>query len=276
MFNLESSITEWRRQMLAAGVKSPNVLAELESHLRADIRALEGSGKAADEAFRLAIQRFGSAGSLQSEFAKLSRKHIWPVKIGFLVLAAGVFLQPIGILSGAMHLIGAGQFILIVVGYLAAFLAGNFGICRVCFQACHALTPVRQQSLNRAINLFSLIAALLVLLAFVLGWIWVRDHPAQFARSERFPYAIGNGCMCLWLMALVALQQFGCIRSRTNSLLAIVGGTMVLLASYPRILIQALYGELGGHWFFAMIILVHACFLILAFARWTELRPSSD
>jgi len=46
MFNLEQSIAEWRRQMLAAGVKNPNVLDELEIHLREDVekQMREGSG----------------------------------------------------------------------------------------------------------------------------------------------------------------------------------------------------------------------------------------
>jgi len=37
MFNLEPSIAEWRRQMLAAGVKTPVPLEELESHLRDEL-----------------------------------------------------------------------------------------------------------------------------------------------------------------------------------------------------------------------------------------------
>ncbi len=37
MFNLEQAISEWRRQMLAAGLKTPVPLEELESHLRQDV-----------------------------------------------------------------------------------------------------------------------------------------------------------------------------------------------------------------------------------------------
>ena len=37
MFNLEQSIAEWRKQMLAAGIKSPVPLEELEIHLREEI-----------------------------------------------------------------------------------------------------------------------------------------------------------------------------------------------------------------------------------------------
>jgi len=37
MFNLESAISEWRRQMLAAGIQSPVPLDELEAHLRDEL-----------------------------------------------------------------------------------------------------------------------------------------------------------------------------------------------------------------------------------------------
>jgi len=37
MFDLEQSISDWRRQMLAAGIWTPVPLDELETHLRTDI-----------------------------------------------------------------------------------------------------------------------------------------------------------------------------------------------------------------------------------------------
>ena len=37
MFDLEQAIAEWRKQMLAAGIKAPVPLDELESHLREEV-----------------------------------------------------------------------------------------------------------------------------------------------------------------------------------------------------------------------------------------------
>jgi len=71
MFNLEQSISDWRRRMLAAGVKNPNVLDELESHLREDVERQIQSGSSAEQAFEAAVQRIGQAGSLKREFAKV-------------------------------------------------------------------------------------------------------------------------------------------------------------------------------------------------------------
>ena len=43
MFDLEQSIRNWRKQMLAAGIKSPVPLDELEIHLRDEIERRLGT-----------------------------------------------------------------------------------------------------------------------------------------------------------------------------------------------------------------------------------------
>ncbi len=73
MFNLEQSIAEWRRRMISAGIKSPGVLDELESHVREDVEQQMRSGATAEQAFRAAVQRVGAAENLKVEFAKVIR-----------------------------------------------------------------------------------------------------------------------------------------------------------------------------------------------------------
>ncbi|MDB6122598.1 MAG: clpC [Pedosphaera sp.] len=70
MFNLEQAISEWRKQMSAGGIKTSEVLDELESHLRDDIEQQIRSGTTAQPAFEAAIQRIGQAHALKTEFAK--------------------------------------------------------------------------------------------------------------------------------------------------------------------------------------------------------------
>ena len=70
MFNLDEAMSEWRRQMLTAGVKSPVPLEELDAHLRDEIERLTQSGLDEAEAFRTAIRRIGPAQALQNEFRK--------------------------------------------------------------------------------------------------------------------------------------------------------------------------------------------------------------
>jgi hypothetical protein len=59
MFNLEQAISEWRRQMLAAGIKTPVPLEELELHLREEIERQIQSGASKQQAFAMA-QAVGS------------------------------------------------------------------------------------------------------------------------------------------------------------------------------------------------------------------------
>jgi uncharacterized integral membrane protein len=70
MFKLDTAITEWRRQMLAAGIKTPVPLEELESHLRDDMEQQMRSGLSAQRAFEAAVQRIGQADSINGEFKK--------------------------------------------------------------------------------------------------------------------------------------------------------------------------------------------------------------
>lgn len=71
MFNLEKSITNWRRQMLAAGIKTPVPLEELESHLRENIERQMKSGRSEAEAFMTAVQKIGPVLTIQNEFEKV-------------------------------------------------------------------------------------------------------------------------------------------------------------------------------------------------------------
>lgn len=70
MFELETAITDWRRQMLAAGIKTPVPLEELECHLREDTERQVRTGMEEAHAFALAVQRIGQALELKKEFMK--------------------------------------------------------------------------------------------------------------------------------------------------------------------------------------------------------------
>ena len=70
MFDREQSIAEWRRQMLAAGIKTPVPLEELEIHLREDIEQQMRSGFSEQEAFGSAIKKIGRPRLLKTEFQK--------------------------------------------------------------------------------------------------------------------------------------------------------------------------------------------------------------
>jgi hypothetical protein len=70
MFNLEQSIVEWRWQMRAGGIKAPELLDELEGHLREEWTQLVKSGLSHEKAFENAAAQIGRGTLLHEEFAK--------------------------------------------------------------------------------------------------------------------------------------------------------------------------------------------------------------
>ena len=70
MFELETAIEDWRRQMTGSGIKTAAVLDELESHLREAIEQEMSSGLTGQQAFEFAVRSVGQADALKTEFAK--------------------------------------------------------------------------------------------------------------------------------------------------------------------------------------------------------------
>jgi hypothetical protein len=93
MFDLEQSIADWRRQMLAAGIKSPAPLEELEIHLREEIERQKRLGVGAPRAFEISTNKIGQASELKIEFRKASA----PIETQFVKLA-GVACAVVAIL----------------------------------------------------------------------------------------------------------------------------------------------------------------------------------
>ena len=73
MFDLEQSIAAWRKQMLAAGIQAPVPLEELECHLREEIERQMKAGLNEQDAFTAAVQKLGSADTVQTEFMKVDK-----------------------------------------------------------------------------------------------------------------------------------------------------------------------------------------------------------
>jgi len=122
MFNLEQSISDWRQQMLAAGIQTPVPLEELETHLREDIEQRLQSGSDEQSAFESAVQKIGHAHLIQGEFQKVEtvrNDRAWKIKQLLVMLGVGLF--PIWI--GSMALLKSGSFALSSSGERMSSLA---------------------------------------------------------------------------------------------------------------------------------------------------------
>ena len=100
MFNLEENIAAWRQHLLAAGIRTPAPLDELESHLRDDVEQQLRAGLKAQQAFEIAVQRIGQASTLKTEFENARgtmesrlRKYLWRAS----ALGAGLFVTGVSL-----------------------------------------------------------------------------------------------------------------------------------------------------------------------------------
>lgn len=99
MFNLEKSISGWREQMLAAGIKFPVPLEELETHLRDGIERQIKLGLNEQKAFEISVHKIGQPKALNSEFKKSERTFMKRT----LIVLVGIF----GVLFGTAFILPA-------------------------------------------------------------------------------------------------------------------------------------------------------------------------
>ena len=120
MFNLKNQIANWRAHMVQEGIERPEILDELESHLRSEIERHLSDGWDPQRAFTTAVQQMGDARTIKNEFERVAdcqrpemQKLLWIACIGFALVA---------IVSSYVFLTSQSGWAKIV-----------FGLCAVCF-----------------------------------------------------------------------------------------------------------------------------------------------
>ena len=167
MFNLDHAISEWRKQMLAAGIKSPVPLEELEIHLREEIERQMKSGLRAQQAFEIAVKKVGHAPELKREFKKVSAPMEMQkiIKLaGLICIAVALFCQLFTCSPVVFVLIFAhGLRVSLMTRMLAlAILVIPVAITVLSWKYNHKLLPViHSQLLRRAIGIVCYVGCLL-------------------------------------------------------------------------------------------------------------------
>lgn len=77
MFDLESEIKAWRKNLERRKVGDGEVLDELESHLREEIGRLHKNGRTDEQLFQTAVNSVGKPEALKREFNILRHRRIW-------------------------------------------------------------------------------------------------------------------------------------------------------------------------------------------------------
>jgi hypothetical protein len=180
MFDLEQSIADWRRRMLAAGIKTPVPLEELESHLREDVERQTKSGLNAQRAFEIAARKIGQAPELKREFKKIGD----PMDMQKIIKLAGIIFVALAIfcplflflsfvtdpiLSLTTRMLGLAIYVITVA---TSVLSWRYN---------HKFLPViRNQPLRRAVGIVCYGASLL----------WMRFGVFDFSPGGSYPRSL--------------------------------------------------------------------------------------
>ena len=125
MFNLEQAISDWRKQMLADGIRTPVPLEELEIHLREEIERQMKLGLDEKTALEISIRQIGQSKALDCEFKKIKKTYMnraGKICAGVAGLLAGVAL----LIPGSVQLRDA---LVMSGGKFGLWLLGGFLIC---------------------------------------------------------------------------------------------------------------------------------------------------
>ena len=137
MFELESSIAGRRRLMLAAGIRSPDPLDELEGHLRDDIEQRMASGQGDAAAFEAAVQNLGVPGDIEREFQRTQTNDTMKANLVNLLTLIAILFMGVGFALPAVAKLRAtgslpgGDIALLTIGsalVLASAVGGALGV----------------------------------------------------------------------------------------------------------------------------------------------------
>lgn len=200
MFSLEQAITNWREQMLAAGIETPVPLEELETHLREEIERQMKSGLSEQKACEVSLLRFGRPEILGSEFKKNESTAMKKIGIFATLTGAVIILRILTEHFSAVHSSQKEQRAWLIAGGAITF----FGLCSAFIYF--------ESGDGRNVRLWKVIGIAYSTLA-----IWLSALPIiLFLTVPKFSVAVGVSGRILVFMALVVsiLSVFGWKKSR--------------------------------------------------------------
>src|SRR5687768_6092071 len=128
MEDFEDHIAQWRKELSSTMQDRPDVVDELEDHLRQELETLTRAGKTPDEAWDAALNQLGDARKLTREFAKSSRAGWLPTRAALAVLGgcglASAAILLAGVSGGRYGALLAVHIFAITLGYAATLAFG--------------------------------------------------------------------------------------------------------------------------------------------------------
>ena len=211
MFDLEKEIKKWRSNFVSKGKLTPEIIDELESHLRESYHKLS-SALPQKDAFHKALNQLGNEDSLITEFKKDNDFIFWDslairsnstilILVGLLVVWIGF---DIGVNNGGLLALHVSS---ITLGYTTSFLLGLIGTYAI-FRSIICPTKKIQFShrYSNHCRILLLIISLGNILGLGLGMIWAHYEWGVFWQWD--PREIGGlGVTVLALGSYVIIQK---------------------------------------------------------------------
>jgi hypothetical protein len=211
MADFEDRIASWRRELSSAMEDRPEVVDELEDHLRQEIETLTRAGKAPDEAWDAAVARLGDPRRLAREFTRSARGGWMPARVAMGVvvgcaLAVGAFLV-VKVSGGRFGPLIAAHLFAIVIGYGAMFAVGFSAAAAVVSHSTGTFGPRQAEAFRRTGTQMAAAAAGLTLAGIVFGALWLRAERGHYWDADAREW--GGLCILIWNCVFLA-----CIRGR--------------------------------------------------------------
>jgi hypothetical protein len=230
VFDLERRLQQWRQTLAETLGDRPDVIEELEAHLREEVGRLVQSGQAPEQAWRTALDRLGDPRQLAEEFGKVPpAPGRWlPARLVLLALAllgaglAGLLLSELR--HGAFGPLLAAHVFAITLGYTATLSVGALAGWSVVTRALVGRDARRAEAFRSAAWKLSAAALALAAVGVVLGGWWARDHLGRFWGWDL--REVGGLGVLAWdaLLLAVLLSR----RAALPALLLGVAGNMVV------------------------------------------------
>ena len=274
---LERDIAAWRA---AAGfAERPEILDELETHLRDAVAELVPLGTAPREALRLAIERLGPPEDLAREFAKTQPVALpwWPARLVGLIFVA-IALATVWLLGPRLRQGGTAALLavhmgLVTVGYVAAVCAGLLAACFLAVRLARDPLPGEKRTLRRAARRLALCATAFTAAGIALGALCPFEKRGWFFGLST--HEVGGLAILAWNGVLLGalLRMRPSARIERRMLLAIGASALVHLGWFGAHLVDGSAPWGGGAVLLLALLGVHALLAAAAFAPPDVLRP---
>ncbi len=263
MFDLDQNVRSWRDAASHTLRATPDVLDELESHLRDEFDRLTRAGSSPQEAWAKAVEGLGTPQQLAGEFTKLRVRTWIPAWIANAVLILFVAVVAWVFVKGPSRPLLTAHVIAVCTGYGAVFAVGFLALCAALTRALSGWNESQNAAFRAAGGRLSLLALFATSIGVVLGMVWAHYNMGRWWGWD--PKEIGGACVVAWSAALMF-----CFVSRhatAQSLMTIAGmGNMVVAIGWfgPALLGHAknygytspIFGMILGGFLLAQVLVI--------------------